>query len=69
MLKLHGGSWTEYEIPSGNLPPVVTGSSDGGATAPTSKNGSQHSHLNGSRSPFFESTPGEDPAQSVLFAD
>lgn len=30
MLKLHGGNWTEYEIPAGNAPAIITGSSASG---------------------------------------
>jgi len=32
MLKLHGGNWTEYEIPAGKSSVIVTGSSESGAT-------------------------------------
>jgi pilus assembly protein CpaB len=69
MLKLHGGSWTEYEIPAGNLPPIVTGTSDTGSntSAPKAKNGL--SQLNGSQSPFFESPATQEQAESVLFTD
>jgi len=31
MLKLHGGNWTEYEIPAGKSSVIITGSSDSGA--------------------------------------
>lgn len=69
ILKLHGGNWTEYEIPAGNLPPVVTGSSEPGSAPASPKSGNHLGHLNGSKSPFYESTPPEVPAETVLFAD
>jgi pilus assembly protein CpaB len=68
MLKLHGGSWTEYEIPTGNQPPVITGSSDGSPAATNPKAGNDFNHLNGARSPFYESSTTEDP-EAILFAD
>jgi pilus assembly protein CpaB len=50
MLKLHGGHWTEYEVPAGNSPPVITASSDPGAKGSITNNGTA---LTGADSPFF----------------
>ncbi len=68
MLKLHGGSWTEYEIPSGNQPPIITGSSEPSSATPP-KGGNDFNHLNGSQSPFYQPESNETQPESVLFAD
>lgn len=41
MLKLHGGKWTEYEIPAGKAPVIVTGSSETGVRPSPASNPAQ----------------------------
>ncbi len=58
MLKLHGEHWTEYEVPAGNSPPVITATSDPGSQSAIKSAGTA---LTGGDSPFFE------PTQPVAF--
>ncbi|HBJ34455.1 MAG TPA: Flp pilus assembly protein CpaB [Planctomycetaceae bacterium] len=51
MLKLHGEHWTEYEVPAGNSPPVVTATSVNGSQGGTKNSGG--GVLTGGDSPFF----------------
>jgi hypothetical protein len=53
MLKLHGEHWTEYEVPAGNSPPVITATSVTGAQGGSKNTGNV---LTGGDSPFFEPT-------------
>jgi pilus assembly protein CpaB len=60
MLKLHGGHWTEYEVPAGNSPPVITATSDPGAQDAIKTTGTA---LTGASSPFFEPSEPAAPNQ------
>jgi len=65
MLKLHGSHWTEYEIPSGNSPPVMTGSSDPSAKESLKDLNNSSSNLNGPQSPFYQQPPAEAAPEVV----
>ena len=60
MLKLHGEHWTEYEVPAGNSPPVITATSDPGSQSVVKTSGTP---LTGSSSPFFDPLPPATPDQ------
>lgn len=64
MLKLHGDQWTEYEFIVGKQVPVVksssgnSGSDIGNTVSEPAELESGYSYLNGSQSPFFDTTDG-----------
>ncbi len=60
MLKLHGEHWTEYEVPAGNSPPVITATSDPGSQSAVKTSGTP---LTGGSSPFFDPLPPVTPDQ------
>lgn len=62
MLKLHGEHWTEYEVATGNTPPVITATNDPGSQSAVKTTGTV---LTGSNSPFFE--PAEPTANDRKF--
>jgi pilus assembly protein CpaB len=62
ILKLHGGHWTQYEVPPGNSPPVITATSDPASRDSLKTTGTV---LTGSNSPFFE--PGTAPPDQEKF--
>jgi len=66
VLKLHGGSWTEYEFPAGNSPPVITATSDSGYRHPIKTTGTV---LTGADSPFFEPGPVATEQEGFLMQD
>jgi pilus assembly protein CpaB len=63
MLKLHGGHWTEYEVPAGNSPPIITATSDPGIQSSVKSTGTA---LTGGDSPFFEPTEPVAPEQESV---
>ena len=76
MLKLHGENWTEYEIPAGNLPVVVTGSSGSSQLPPPMFQVDERENLDSTAvagpaasSPFRESISPSPPADAILDID
>lgn len=76
MLKLHGENWTEYEIPAGKLPVVVTGSSGSAQLPPATFQADDQESLDSAAvagpaasSPFRESISTTPPTDSILNID